>query len=229
VASGAVLAHLDAEERGHVGDACCLLHVVRDDRDRVLALERVDEVLDPGRGDRVERGCGLVHQDHVRFDRQRTRDAEALLLAAGESERVVLEPILHLVPERRVLEHTLDALVEVLLHPEHARPEGDVVVDRLGEGVRLLEDHPDPPSNLHWIDVAAVEIAIVVQDRPTHLGAGNEVVHPVQAADERALPAPRRADERRDGVLVDVDRHTGERERSTVGHRQVVDAKDRRP
>src|SRR6188472_1918807 len=47
VAAGAVLAHLDAEERGHVGHPRRLLHVVGDDRDRVLALELVDQVLDP--------------------------------------------------------------------------------------------------------------------------------------------------------------------------------------
>ena len=60
-------------------------------------------------------------------------------------------------------EGALDALVEVLLHPEHARRPGDVVVDRLRERVRLLEDHPDPAAHLDRVDAVAVEVGPVVQ------------------------------------------------------------------
>ena len=117
-----VLADLDAEERGHVRDARGLLHVVRDDHDRVLALELVDQVLDARRRDRIERRGRLVHEDHVRLDRERARDAEALLLAAGEPEGVVREAVLHLVPERGLPERALDPLVEVLLHARTRGP-----------------------------------------------------------------------------------------------------------
>ena len=48
--------------------------------------------------------------------------------------------------------------------PEHARPEGDVVVDRLRERVRLLEDHADPATHLDRVDVGRVEIGAVVED-----------------------------------------------------------------
>ena len=75
------------------------------------------------------------------------------------------EPVLDLVPERRLLERALDPIVEVLRHPEHPRAEGDVVVDRLREGIRLLEDHADPLADLDRIDVASVEILSVVEDR----------------------------------------------------------------
>ena len=104
VPARAVLVQLDAEERRHVGDTCRLLHVVRDDHDRVLALQLVHQVLDARRRDRVERRRGLVHQDHVRLDGERARDAEALLLPAREAECVVLEPVLDLVPERGLAE-----------------------------------------------------------------------------------------------------------------------------
>src|SRR5215217_3893234 len=57
------LAHV--EERGVVGDARGLLHVVRDDDDGVAVLELVDELLDLRGGDGVERRGGLVHQQHV--------------------------------------------------------------------------------------------------------------------------------------------------------------------
>ena len=56
--------------------------------------------IDAGR-DRVERRGRLVEQQHVGLDRDRAGDAEALLLAAGEAEGAVLEPVLDLVPERR--------------------------------------------------------------------------------------------------------------------------------
>src|ERR1700710_2673418 len=45
----------EIEERGAVGDPRRLLHVVRDDDDRVLRLQFLDEVLDRERRDRVER------------------------------------------------------------------------------------------------------------------------------------------------------------------------------
>src|SRR5690242_7976201 len=57
----------------------CLLHVVGDDHDRVPLLERLDEILDGQGGYRVERGTGLVHQQHLRFDRDGARNAQPLL------------------------------------------------------------------------------------------------------------------------------------------------------
>ena len=52
----------------------------------------------------IERGGGLVHEDHVRLDGERARDAQPLLLAARQAQRAVLQPVLHLVPERRVVQ-----------------------------------------------------------------------------------------------------------------------------
>ena len=143
-----VLVRVDAEEGGHVGDAGGLLHVVGDDHDRVVALEHADQLLDGERRDRVERRGRLVHQDHVRLDRQRPRDAEPLLLAAGERQRAVLEAVLDLVPQRRMAQRLLDAVAEVVLHPVNPQAERDVVVDRLRERVGPLEHHPDATAHL---------------------------------------------------------------------------------
>src|SRR5215471_2992510 len=82
------------EEGGVLRNAGRLLHVVGHDHDRVVALELVDELLDLLRRDRVERRCGLVHQDDLGLDRERPRDAEPLLLAAREAERRGVEAIL---------------------------------------------------------------------------------------------------------------------------------------
>src|SRR3712207_5710915 len=52
--AGLAAVQLDDEERGAVGDARRLLHVVRDDDDRVVLLELEHQVLDLPRRDRVE-------------------------------------------------------------------------------------------------------------------------------------------------------------------------------
>src|SRR3954468_16228560 len=90
---------LEAEEGSAVGDAGGLLHVVSDDDDREAAFEAVHQLLDRAGGDRVEGRGGLVEEQHVGLDRDRTGDAESLLLAAGKPEGAVLEPVFHLVPE----------------------------------------------------------------------------------------------------------------------------------
>ena len=197
---------LHHQEGGAVGDARGLLHVVGDDDDRVVALHLHHQVLDlPGR-DRVERGAGLVHQDHVGLDGDAAGDAEALLLTARHAEGVRVEPVLDLVPERGAAQRLLDDLVHVALHPEDPRAEGDVVVDRLRERVRLLEDHPDQLADLDRVDLGPVEVLAVVEQLALDRGARDEVVHPVQAADQRALPAARGSDQGRHLALEDVHR-----------------------
>ena len=78
---------LEAEERGHVGDACGLLHVVRDDHDRVVVLQLVHQLLDPrvAIGSSAEAGSSISSTSGSIGER--ARDAEPLLLAAGEAER----------------------------------------------------------------------------------------------------------------------------------------------
>src|SRR2546421_729210 len=120
------LVDVEAEEGGAVGHAGRLLHVVRDDHERVVGLQVVHQLLDRRGRDRVERGGRLVEQQHLGLDRDRARDAEPLLLAAGERERAFLQPVLDLVPERGAFERLLDALVRVLLQPEDPRRPGDV-------------------------------------------------------------------------------------------------------
>ena len=96
--------------------------------------------------------------------------------------------------------------VHVALHPDHARPEGDVVVDRLRERVRLLEHHPDQLADLDRVDAGAVEVLAVVEDRAVDRRARDQVVHAVEAADQRALAAARRPDQGGDAVAADVER-----------------------
>src|SRR5919108_807993 len=216
----------EAEEGGHVRHAGGLLHVVRDDHERVLALEPVHEVLDRGGSDRIQSGGRLVQQHDVGLDGDRARDAEPLLLAAGELERACLQPHLDLVPERRLRERVLDATVEVVLHSERAQAPGDVVVDRLRERVRLLEDHADAAPHRHRIHAGPQEVDAVVEHLPLRAEARHEVVHPVQAADERALAAARGSDHRGDEVLVDLHAHPRDRRHGAVARGQAPDVED---
>src|SRR5690606_40774735 len=87
----------------------------------------------------------LVHQDHFRFDRDRTRDAQALLLSARQTEPTRVEPVLHLVPKGRTTQGPFDDHVDAALVADALPPTAvaDVLVDRFRKRVRLLEHHAD--------------------------------------------------------------------------------------
>src|SRR5450755_2592662 len=89
----------EIHERSEVGHARGLLHVVGHDGDGVVVLELVDQFLDLGGGDRVERRARLVEQDHLRPHCDGARDAKPLLLAAGERKPVGVEIVLDLLPQ----------------------------------------------------------------------------------------------------------------------------------
>ena len=217
-----VLGRLDAEERRAIGHARRLLHVVRHDHDRVVALELVDELLDAPARDRVERRGRLVHQQHLGLDGQAARDAEALLLAAREPPRVAAEPILDLVPERGLPQRALDALVEVALEADRARAEGDVVADRARERIGLLEDHADAPPHLDRIDAGRVEVGAEEANRALDARPGHEVVHAVERAQDRRLAAARRPDEGRHRPLLARRARRRAPPHAVVAHRQSL-------
>ena len=112
---------------------------------------------------------------------------------------------------------------------------GDVVVDRLGERVRLLEHHPDRPPQRDHVDVRAVDVLAVDQHLAGDARAGNGVVHPVQRAQERALAAPGRSDERGHQIGAELRGDVEERLLRSVEERHAVDVDghgmgvDRRP
>src|SRR5438477_246139 len=53
------------EETGFIRYACSLLHVMSHDDNRVVLLQIVDQFLDFGRRDRIERRRRLVHQQYL--------------------------------------------------------------------------------------------------------------------------------------------------------------------
>src|SRR5687767_549089 len=141
----------EVEESGPLRHARSLLHVVGDDRDRIAAAKLVDQFLDLGRGDWIERRARLVHQDHLGVDGDRTRDAQPLLLPAGQGRAALVQPVLDLVPQPGALQRFLDDLLELGLgasKPVDAWAVGDILEDGFRERVGLLEHHADARAQL---------------------------------------------------------------------------------
>ena len=150
------------------------------------------------------------------------RDAEALLLSAGELERAVLEAILDIVPQGGAAQGALDGLAIIGGIAVDAKSECDVVVDGFGERVRLLEDHADAGAHLGRVDARVVEILIAEHDGAANPGGGNQIVHAVEASDDGALAAAGGSDE--GSYLVRPDGHHDvlDRTKAAVEHLQVL-------
>jgi hypothetical protein len=208
-----------------IGDPCRLLHVVGDDDDRVALPQLLDELLDAGRRDRVERRARLVHQDHLGVDGEHARDAQALLLSAGELHRRGVQPVAHLVPQGGLPQAALDRRVEVgaAAHAVQARPERHVLVDRLGERVGLLKHHPDAAAQVDEIDARGVDVLSVEQDLALDADLGADLGDPVDRLDQGRLATPGRADDRRDPPLRHVERDARERPAARVREAHVAE------
>src|SRR5689334_17182361 len=103
----------EIHEGGLVRDARRLLHVMGDDRDRIVLAELVDQLLHLGGGYRIERRARLVEQDHLGPHRHRARDTQPLLLAAGQRQPRRIQLVLDLVPQRAAAQRLLDAAVHL--------------------------------------------------------------------------------------------------------------------
>src|SRR3954453_14466851 len=215
----------EIHEGGEIGDARRLLHVVGDDHDRVVLFELVDQLLDLGGRDRIEPRARLVEQDHLGPHRHRARDAQALLLSAGEAQPVGGELALDLFPEGGPAQRGLHPLVELRLRQLLVQPgaEGYVLVDRHRERRRLLEHHADAGAQEIEIlfgreNVLAVELDLAL--RPL---VGVEIVHPVENPQQRRFSAARRPDEGGHLVLVERDVDAFERLAGPVIEVEVPD------
>ncbi len=101
------------EKGGELRHARRLLHRMGDDDDAEVLPQLVDQLLDAGRGDGIERRAGLVHQDHFRIDGDGAGDAQALLLAAGQAGAGMVEPVLHLFEQAGLLQAVDDDFFEI--------------------------------------------------------------------------------------------------------------------
>src|SRR5665647_14167 len=217
----------DVEEGRPVAHPRRLLHVVRDDDDRVVALQLRDEVLDGKRRDRVQGRARLVHQQHLWLDGNGSGDAQALLLAARQRGAGLLEPVLDLIPQIGGLQRLLEDDDGIgLRHPAVVEPDPGqhVLGDRHGrEGVRALEHHADLPTYRDGVDLGRIEVDAVHRDGALDPGTGDDLVHPVEGAQIRRLAAPGRADERHHRAWLDRHRHVRDGAEIAVVDVQVGD------
>ena len=169
------------------------------------------EVFDAHGGNRIQRGTRLVHQDHVGPHGDGAGDAQPLLLATGQPERGLLELVFDLSPQRCLGQRLLDQIVHVGdLHAGDAGTVSDVVVDRLREGVGLLEHHADASADLDWVDILRVDVVVLEEHLSFDAGAVHEVVHPVQRAEKRGLAAAGGSDQGGDLVLPEAQVDVGD-------------------
>src|SRR4030095_7035079 len=184
------------------------------DGDRIAPAKLLEQFLDLGVRDRVQRRAGLVHQNDFRIDGDGAGDAQPLLLAARQSGAAFTQPVFDLVPQAGALQAGLDDRVHLALarnQPVDLGAVSDIFVNRLGKRVRLLKDHADAGAQLHDVHVGVVNVFAVELDLARDLRVRDGVVHPVETAQEGRLAAARPADECRHPVGVNVDGHAHQR------------------
>ena len=132
--------------------ACCMLWVTMTMVNSVRSCSISSSILPVEIGSSAE--VGSSKRIDLRALGDGAGDAEALLLAAGEAHAGLAQLVLDLVPQRRLAQGALDALVELGAREllVEAQAEGDVVVDRHREGRRLLEHHADARAQLVHVD-----------------------------------------------------------------------------
>ena len=150
--------------------------------DRVFFLQFQRKVLDLRGRDRVKRRRRFIQQNHFRIDRQRTCNAQTLLLSAGHSERTLFQPVFHLIPDRRIAQGFFHDLIQLCLGTDavRARSVCDIVVNAHRERIRLLEYHADTPAQQIHVH-AAVDVFPVEQHLSCDLTSLYQIVHAVQA------------------------------------------------
>jgi hypothetical protein len=111
------------------------------------------------------------------------------LLSTREVQGVFLELVLDLVPEVHLFEALLDDLLGFSLDAVEPSAPEDVLLDGLGEGIGLLEDHADPSPELYGVHLRRVDVSPVDRISPA-TRPRDEVVHAVECAQAVDLPHP---------------------------------------
>ena len=142
-----------AHDADRVCQEDCLIDVVRDERDRTaMALPQLcQEALCPGSRERIQRPEGLVHEQHLRVVRERSRDRHTLLHATRELFRIGIgEPLeAHLLDQRAREVAALGTSDALELRPEldvpahaHPRVEGVRLEHHAAVGARPIDRMP---------------------------------------------------------------------------------------
>ena len=77
-----------------------------------------------------------------------------------------------------------------------ARPVRDVVVNTHGERIGLLKHHPYPAAQDIGVYIPHIRVSVSIQEDTAFNAASlHQIIHTVQALEQRGLAAARRADE----------------------------------
>lgn len=109
---------------------------------------------------------------------------------------VVVQSILHFVPQSRLLQGRVDDSIGVLAsayQPLDACAEGNVLVNGLGKRIGLLRDPSEALSDVAHVIPPVIDVQAVEGNAAGQLGPGDKVVRAIEASQEGRLATPRRS------------------------------------
>src|SRR3981081_204957 len=197
----------EIHEGGLVRDPRGLLHVVGDAGDRVVLRQFLDQFLDLGGRNRVERRAWLVEQNDLGPNGDGAGDTKPLLLTAGQAEAAGVQLVLDLVPQRAAAQRLFAPAVHLgsgnlFVEPY---PERDVLIDRHRKRRRFLEHHADPGAQQIEIEFGVKHVGGIQHDLTGRALTGREIVHAIEAPQQRRLAAAGRSDEGCDAIGAECE------------------------
>ncbi len=162
-------------------------------------------VLNQQFGFGVDAGGRFVEHQNLRVGRQHARECEQLPLTLRQVLAALREHRVVAVGQRADEPVGVDGArgVHRALARNRRVAERDVVVDRPGEDVEILQHHADAAAQVAGVDV--VQVDAVEED----LAVG-EIVETPQQPDERALAGAGRTDDREFLAGTDVERYVAQ-------------------
>jgi hypothetical protein len=118
-----------------------------------------------------------------------------------------VQVVFHLIPKVCPTEAALYQLVQVIMEAQNTRAEGHIIVDRQGEGVRSLKDHPYSAAEFYHVNPRRVDIFAVQKHLSLEVGIREGFVHPIEGAQEGGLAATGGADKGGYLTFVDLNRY----------------------
>ena len=163
----------------------------------------------------------------MRLHGKSARDTQALLLAAGDAQAILVEFVLRLVPKARIAQASLHDLVAFRLRDlaHAARPVQDVVANAHREGIRVLEHHAHHDAKL--VGLGREDVAARNLDGSLGANRRHEVAHAVECTQKRRLPATRGADERGRLVFRNLERDALQRLEIAIPQVEVANRDNR--
>ena len=149
-------------------------------------------------------------------------NTKSLLLTAREGITAFVELVFALIPDSSAPQRCLHQFVHIAAVAIDAGTEGDVFVNRFGEGIRALEHHADPTPHFDRIDIGGIEILPFVDHPTLEPTAGDQVIHSVEGSQHCAFAATGWSDERCDLASGNFEEDILDRFKGAVADRDVI-------